>query len=258
MARTEAYIKIASEEQASTGATGALPLKTGQTTSYATGDDGGLQEGRNVDFFTLSSNNPFGNTDRFTDELGSSTYANDIIIDWSTYNGAEVLGVYRTLITNGGLNDIDWTTCLTTCNSLTVGTFSSGWRMWNRLECANFIRSTVVTRPLNYAPFNFNSNLNMFTSTTEIRPDFAICMDNLGGQPSFRKTLLRQTFAVRNFTVTGSSLQAAGIPAGGASSGSGGSFGLPGGTIGGTPGGAIGGTIGGAIGGAPGTGITLT
>ena len=48
---------------------GATLMKTGQTTSYRTGDDGDLEAGRATDFFTLASNNPFGNTNRFTDEL---------------------------------------------------------------------------------------------------------------------------------------------------------------------------------------------
>ena len=51
------------------GAIGAKVLKTNQTVSYRTGDDGDLQKGREVDFYTLSANNPFGNTNRFTDEL---------------------------------------------------------------------------------------------------------------------------------------------------------------------------------------------
>jgi hypothetical protein len=42
--------------------TSAKLMKTGQTTSYRTGDDGDLEVGRNVDFFTLAENNPFGNT----------------------------------------------------------------------------------------------------------------------------------------------------------------------------------------------------
>jgi hypothetical protein len=48
-------------------------MKTGQTTSYRTGDDGDLEAGRNVSFTTLAENNPFGNTNRFTDEIGGQT-----------------------------------------------------------------------------------------------------------------------------------------------------------------------------------------
>ena len=50
---------------------GATLMQTGQTTIFRTGDDADRRaEGRDVDFFTLPSNNPFGNTNRFTDELG--------------------------------------------------------------------------------------------------------------------------------------------------------------------------------------------
>jgi hypothetical protein len=61
-------------------------MKTGQTTSYRTGDDGDLEAGRDTDFFTLDAA-PLHNdgsatlnttTNRFTDTLGGSTYADDI------------------------------------------------------------------------------------------------------------------------------------------------------------------------------------
>jgi hypothetical protein len=42
---------------------GLMPLKSGQTTSYATNDDGDLQRGRLVDFNTLPYNNGFGTTE---------------------------------------------------------------------------------------------------------------------------------------------------------------------------------------------------
>ncbi len=57
------------------------PLPTGQTTSYATGDDGDLERGRLVNFTTLSCNNPHGNTRRFTQTDGSAvTVANNLLI----------------------------------------------------------------------------------------------------------------------------------------------------------------------------------
>jgi hypothetical protein len=34
-------------------------------------------------------------TSRFTDELGGQTYTNDIVLDWSTWNGSTLLGWYR-------------------------------------------------------------------------------------------------------------------------------------------------------------------
>jgi len=72
-------------------------MKTGQTTSYRTGDDGDLERGRNVSFTVLAENNPFGNTNRFTDELGGQTYTNNIVIDLSTYDGSNVFGWRWTL-----------------------------------------------------------------------------------------------------------------------------------------------------------------
>jgi hypothetical protein len=68
---------------------GAMPLQSGQTTSYATNDDGDLQRGRLVDFNTLPYNNGFGNTNRFTDELGGQTFTNNIVIDWSVLGMVE-------------------------------------------------------------------------------------------------------------------------------------------------------------------------
>jgi hypothetical protein len=65
---------------------GATLMKTGQTTSYRTGDDGDIEAGRAASFLTLGTNNPFGNTNRFTDELGGSTYTNKIAIDWCCYD----------------------------------------------------------------------------------------------------------------------------------------------------------------------------
>lgn len=45
------------------------PIKTGNA-SYIAGDDGETQAGRGVDFFTLDFVNPYGNTTRFTNDLG--------------------------------------------------------------------------------------------------------------------------------------------------------------------------------------------
>lgn len=83
------YIKA----EASTPApVGMANLQTGQTTSYRTGDD--ITRGRLTNFTTLASNNPWGNTNRFTDTAGGSTYANGIVIDWSTYDNSTVLCYY--------------------------------------------------------------------------------------------------------------------------------------------------------------------
>lgn len=85
--------KIVVDTSAGCVAKGAIPLPTGANVSYATGDDGDLKRGRLVDYNTLLYNNGFGTTDRFTDELGGQIYTNNIIIDWSTWDGGtDVLG----------------------------------------------------------------------------------------------------------------------------------------------------------------------
>ena len=61
----ETYIKAVAPS--ATNRSTATLMKTGQTTSFRTGDDGDLEAGRNVSFTVLAENNPFGNTNRFTD-----------------------------------------------------------------------------------------------------------------------------------------------------------------------------------------------
>jgi hypothetical protein len=90
-----------------TGSTNSAPLmKTGQTTSYRTGDDGDIQAGRDNSFFELDFVNFFGNNKRFTGKTGgyydratsqykdvngtvttrSVAFPNEIKIDWSTFH----------------------------------------------------------------------------------------------------------------------------------------------------------------------------
>lgn len=149
-------------------AVGATLMKTGQTTSYRTGDDGDLETGRATDFFTLDAA-PLHNdgtatinttTNRFTDTLGGSTYANDWVLDWSTWNGSTLLGYYRVVqgltTWDNGIDDA-------------LGTFGgySGGRMWNRVEALNILNHEVATARLNYLPFNYSTNTNFMTSTTQ-------------------------------------------------------------------------------------------
>lgn len=189
-----------------TGPVGATLTKTGQSISYRTGDDGDIQAGRETDFFTLASNNPFSTLDRFTDELGGSTYSNDIVIDWSTYDGSTVLGIYRVDIaasTNGWDEAID--------NSLTfsVDSFVSGWRLPNAVELANFM-NYESTRFLNYAPFNNSSNRQYWTSTTnKAATNQAINLGNqqaVGLKANGKGSLTYYYLPVRTFTVTGTTL----------------------------------------------------
>jgi len=186
---------------------GATLMKTGQTTSYRTGDDGDLEAGRATDFYTLASNNPFGNTDRFTDELGGSTYTNDIVIDWSTYDGSTVLGWRRTLTST-----VNWNTAIDGALAVSIGTFTSGWRLPNFQEMSSLYNAEDNTFG-NSAPAPWTSILPsgyLWTSTTSFGstglalvfrvqfPDF----------PRLSKTTSSGTnyMPVRTFTVTGTTL----------------------------------------------------
>ena len=123
-------------------------IKSGLTTSYRTGDDGDLQRGRATDFLTLASNNPFGNLDRFTDTLGGSTYANSIVLDWSTYDGTEVLAYYigDSATARNWNTAIDWAVALTTDSK-------TDWQLANIRELLN-ICNYASASILNYSPFN--------------------------------------------------------------------------------------------------------
>jgi hypothetical protein len=180
-------------------------MKTGQTTSYRTGDDGDLEAGRNVDFTTLAENNPFGNANRFTDELGGSTYTNNIVIDWSTYDGSTVLGWRRT--TNGV--DITWNNAIDGALTVSIGTFTTGWRLPNIYEL--FLLNIMDSlRGLNYPPFNNNTN-EIFWSSTTSHPTttqaYAINNATKISTGTAKTTASGQRYIpCRTFTVTGTTL----------------------------------------------------
>jgi hypothetical protein len=184
---------------------GATLMKTGQTTSYRTGDDGDLEAGRATSFTVLASNNPFGNTNRFTDELGGQTYTNNIVIDWSTYNGSNVLGYKRTNtnVVSGG-----WNNAIDTCLSTSIGTFTSGWRLANVKEWENIL-NRELSSPLGYAPFTtFTFIFSAHTSST-YRPAtsaFSWGLNNVGSIFPKDKNENSSCLVVRNFTVTGTTL----------------------------------------------------
>jgi len=186
--------------------TGDTILKTGETISYGTGSDGDEQRGREVDLDTLSSNNPFGNTNRFTDELGLGVYANDIAIDWTTFNGDTVLGYYRSphLLTGG-----DFAYALDFClNTFTTGGFT-GWHQANENELRN-IRRPLMGAYFDYPPFNIPTGRFFHTSTTN--PDVTTTSMYHNYQNYRFQTFSKTSNAglkpvpVRVFTVTGTVL----------------------------------------------------
>lgn len=184
----------------------ANPIKTGQTTSYTSGDDGDLQEGRLTDFTTLDWTNPFGNTNRFTDELGGQDYANDIVIDWSTFNQVTqtVLGWSRAIMSATG-----WVNQINACQSYSVGSYNSGWRMPNVREIFHLCDFAIGgSEWINYEPFNVPPSRILWTSTT--RPnvtDQAYTMRaNANVLSGVIKTLSYGTLPVRTFTWNGTTL----------------------------------------------------
>ena len=190
----------------------ANPIKTGQTTSYATGDDGDLQEGRLTDFTTLDFTNVFGNTNRFTDELGGQDYVTGIVIDHATTNFAnnEILGWHYLDFTTRGA--VDWPTAVSNARAFTIGSFTSGWFLPNINQVGYLLQyNPDLNRTFNYPPFNETSNLRIWTSTT--RPDstgFAIRVEQIviADTTSRLKTQSTEStwMPVRIFTWSGSSL----------------------------------------------------
>lgn len=197
---TQFYIKAKSVVSRST----AKLLKTGQTTSFRTGDDGDLEAGRATSFTVLAENNPFGNTNRFTDELGGQTYTNRIRIDWNTYDGSTVLGYYQlsSPLLQTWAQAIDW------AYLLTVSTFTSGWRLPNINELMNLMNWSLSAN-LNYTPFSLAS-ISHWSSTTNANDTASaliVISNSTNSILNYAKTNTRNTyFAVKTFTVTGTTL----------------------------------------------------
>jgi hypothetical protein len=184
---------------------GAKLMKTGQTTSYRTGDDGDLEAGRATSFTVLASNNPFGNTNRFTDELGGQTYTNNIVIDWSTYDGSNVLGYKRTAtnVVSGG-----WNSSVDTCLAISISPFTSGWRLANVNEWNNIINRELAN-PLGYTPFTaFVQTYSSHTSSSwKTAPSLYSWAVTTAGAINIKdKNENSSNLAVRTFTVTGTTL----------------------------------------------------
>jgi hypothetical protein len=179
-------------------------MRTGQTTSYRTGDDADTSsEGRATDFFTLAENSPFGTTDRFTDELGGSTYTNNIVIDWSTFNGSTVLGWGKT-IQGGTVRDIAQN--IGDALLLSIGGFTTGWRVPNVIEQISIFNYSLPSSVVNYAPFSVV--VSYLTTSTGASAGSQFVGSASQGTILRLGTLdqYRQYLPCRTFTVTGTTL----------------------------------------------------
>lgn len=182
---------------------GATLMKTGATVSYRTGDDGDFEKGRSISFLALASNNPFGNTNRFTSELGTQTYTKNIVIDWSTYDGTTVLGWGRT-IQGGTVRDVSQN--IGDALLLSIGGFSSGWKVPNVIEQISIFNYSLPAGTVNYAPFNVNVSY-LITSTGAAAGSQFVYLASQG--TLVRLSTLdqyRQYLPCRTFTVIGTTL----------------------------------------------------
>jgi hypothetical protein len=142
------------------------PSLTGQLTSYANYDDAWHLANGTYDytppsyptaiarldsthanpFLNLAENNVFGNTNRFTDELGTQVYANNYVVDHLTG-----LGIYIIVQSSE-----KWANSLSTANGSSFLSFND-WRIPNFNEMAILFNQQVTTGDgLNYAPLNIN------------------------------------------------------------------------------------------------------
>jgi hypothetical protein len=162
--KTPQQINDALTETQKNSLNGIYPQKTGQTTSYANGDDGFFQYGRPTPgFLTLAVNNPFGNTNRFTNDLGgSATNGSDgstanYIIDWVTG--------YGWCITEQA--SATWATAIGQYLTFTLGTYANFFVPDVNELCSIMNHGVASGSYLNYAPFN-NTNIShvWWSSTT--------------------------------------------------------------------------------------------
>lgn len=186
---------------------GLLPLKTGQTTSYASNDDGDLQRGRATDFNTIAYLNPFSNNFRFTDELGGQTFTNNIVIDWSTWDGGSSVNGYCFSGYSNEINAQSWDDWMLN-SPYTCSTFGD-WYLVNFQEMSSLLNMNETYGTDGY-PFNIpaTSQNRMHTSTTHsVNTNHALLKQhNLNYVSSASKTNAYKAMLVRTFTITGTTL----------------------------------------------------
>jgi len=159
MARTEAHIKIAT---GGGGGANLTTLTTGQTTSFATGDDASVPYGREANFLTLAANSPAGNTFRFTDTLLGQTFSSGVAIDWAYRDDVNELVVGWQIGDNG--SNVNWEDAIDYCLSLILDTYTD-WNLPNS-NLIDTLKSTIYSRTLNYTPFSVTGNVSFWSSST--------------------------------------------------------------------------------------------
>lgn len=112
-------------------------LKSGRTTSYITGDDGDLEEGRGTDWLTLANGQP-----RFT-----------VYGSYPTLFKDNLTGISWRNVFVGAKNDVDY---YSEAASLTDGGLAAGsWKVPNMVQVESLLLRN--SDPLNYAPINYSA-----------------------------------------------------------------------------------------------------
>ena len=211
MANLEYYLKAQAAGGGSSSSGAQLP-RTAQLTSQRTGDDGDIQAGRDVNFNEMSIANPFGSVDRWSGTTGSYlTFPGNTIIDWSTYDGATVLG-YGGGYSNGGASGSNWNDAIDDALTYSDGTFTSGWRLPNIKELHNISDFNMAYYPLDYYPFNLMGvqyrNLWSSTSLASAPSVNGWYFEAAYGQTRYvaKTQTAIYSIPVREFTVTGTVL----------------------------------------------------
>ena len=201
---SDLYIKV---QSAVAGSKGLLPLKTGQTTSYATNDDGDLERGRLTSFTTSSYLNPFGGYERFTNQTGSQTFGDGIVIDWSTWDGGSSVLGYCHSINSSESTTQTWANWMG--NSPYSSSVFGDWYVANLKEVQN-IENLTYTAGTNGYPFNTSttSTYHSWTSTTYLPTTTQAFMKygNLPTSIKYNKTGAFRAWLVRTFTISGTTL----------------------------------------------------
>ena len=196
----------------------AMPFKTGQITSYATGDDGDVQRGRPRKTLPILEGvqqlNYFGSkwawtgltggyydydTSQFKDVNGTVTtrdlaFPNHVIVDFRTESGNGDLMMFSLSSSWIGVGSLDFTTAQIYADALTVASFND-WFVLNINELkdtfwsvdASVLPPLSNTYPNTISPWVFASNTTDTTNSSQIFT-FWIAGVNYGTELLYPKT----------------------------------------------------------------------
>ena len=138
-------------------------FKTMTTVSWRTDDDGNLERG--LDFFTIDAINGTGtaidgNTTRFLGTANTAVFTNGIIIDWSTFNGGTVLGIYKF-----DSSVTDYVSQETAVNALNTSGFT-GWKIANAREVLHFAQ-LKGSGAFSWSPLSYPTSGSLYSSSLQ-------------------------------------------------------------------------------------------